>query len=63
MPPETEPPPLSDLQVELDPKWTKYVCGRTRDQLMLTQQAHILMRRAPHCTPRSLNFYKTEMAV
>ncbi|XP_055639628.1 myb-related protein B isoform X1 [Toxorhynchites rutilus septentrionalis] len=48
---QTEPPQI------LDPKWEKYACGKTRDQLYMTQQAHNCLKKTS-LQPRSLNFYK-----
>ncbi|EJY58092.1 AAEL014286-PB [Aedes aegypti] len=44
------------LQI-LDPKWEKWACGKTRDQLYMTQQAHNCLKKTS-LQPRSLNFYK-----
>ncbi|XP_019564641.2 myb protein isoform X2 [Aedes albopictus] len=41
----------------LDPKWEKWACGKTRDQLYMTQQAHNCLKKTS-LQPRSLNFYK-----
>ncbi|XP_055592150.1 myb protein isoform X2 [Uranotaenia lowii] len=41
----------------LDPKWEKWACGKTRDQLFMTQQAHNCLKKTS-LQPRSLNFYK-----
>ncbi|EDS43803.1 myb [Culex quinquefasciatus] len=48
--------PAEPVQI-LDPKWEKYACGKTRDQLFMTQQAHNCLKKTS-LQPRSLNFYK-----
>lgn len=48
--------PAEPVQV-LDAKWEKYACGKTRDQLFMTQQAHNCLKKTS-LQPRSLNFYK-----
>lgn len=48
--------PKPKIQV-LDPKWEKYACGKTKDQLYMTQQAHMSLKKTT-LQPRSLNFYK-----
>lgn len=48
--------PKPKIQI-LDPKWEKYACGKTKDQLYLTQQAHMCLKKTT-LQPRSLNFYK-----
>lgn len=48
--------PTEPVQI-LDPKWEKYACGKTRDQLFMTQQAHNCLKKTS-LQPRSLNFYK-----
>lgn len=48
--------PKPKIQV-LDPKWEKYACGKTKDQLLMTQQAHLCLKKTT-LQPRSLNFYK-----
>lgn len=48
--------PLEPEQI-LDPKWEKWACGKTRDQLYMTQQAHNCLKKTS-LQPRSLNFYK-----
>lgn len=48
--------PAEPVQI-LDPKWEKYACGKTRDQLFMTQQAHSCLKKTS-LQPRSLNFYK-----
>ncbi|XP_055376947.1 myb protein [Condylostylus longicornis] len=41
----------------LDPKWEKTVCGLTKDQIYMTNQARLCLKKITF-TPRSLNFYK-----
>ncbi|KAJ6646764.1 Myb protein, partial [Pseudolycoriella hygida] len=41
----------------LDPKWEQFACGRTTDQLYMTQLAHMCWKNMT-LQPRSLNFYK-----
>ncbi|KAG4068889.1 hypothetical protein HA402_005037 [Bradysia odoriphaga] len=41
----------------LDPKWEQFACGKTTDQLYLTQLAHMCWKNMT-LQPRSLNFYK-----
>ncbi|CAD7077708.1 unnamed protein product [Hermetia illucens] len=41
----------------LDAKWEKVVCGKTKDQQYMTQQAHMCLKKISF-QPRSLNFYK-----
>jgi hypothetical protein len=41
----------------LDPKWEKYACGKTKDQLYMTHLAHMCLKKTT-LQPRSLNFYK-----
>lgn len=48
--------PKPKIQI-LDPKWEKYACGKTKDQLFMTQQAHMCLKKTT-LQPRSLNFYK-----
>lgn len=48
--------PAEPIQI-LDPKWEKWACGKTRDQLYMTQQAHNCLKKTS-LQPRSLNFYK-----
>lgn len=48
--------PAEPTQI-LDPKWEKWACGKTRDQLYMTQQAHNCLKKTS-LQPRSLNFYK-----
>lgn len=48
--------PKPKIQV-LDPLWEKYACGKTKDQILLTQQAHMCLKKTT-LQPRSLNFYK-----
>lgn len=48
--------PVEPEQI-LDPKWEKWACGKTRDQLYMTQQAHNCLKKTS-LQPRSLNFYK-----
>lgn len=48
--------PVEPEQI-LDPKWEKWACGKTRDQLYMTQQAHNCLKKTT-LQPRSLNFYK-----
>lgn len=48
--------PKPKIQV-LDPLWEKYACGKTKDQVMMTQQAHLCLKKTT-LQPRSLNFYK-----
>lgn len=48
--------PKPKIQV-LDPLWEKYACGKTKDQIMMTQQAHLCLKKTT-LQPRSLNFYK-----
>lgn len=44
-------------QISLDPKWEKYACGKTKDQLFMTQLAHMILRKSS-LQPRALNFFK-----
>ncbi|XP_058825530.1 myb-related protein B isoform X1 [Topomyia yanbarensis] len=48
--------PTESIEI-LDPKWEKFACGKTRDQLFMTQQAHNCLKKTS-LQPRSLNFYK-----
>ncbi|XP_055546115.1 myb protein isoform X2 [Wyeomyia smithii] len=48
--------PTEPIEI-LDPKWEKLACGKTRDQLFMTQQAHSCLKKTS-LQPRSLNFYK-----
>lgn len=48
--------PKPKIQV-LDPLWEKYACGKTKDQILMTQQAHMCLKKT-NLQPRSLNFYK-----
>ncbi|XP_055308714.1 myb protein isoform X4 [Sitodiplosis mosellana] len=41
----------------LDPKWERYACGKTKDQLFMTQLAHMILKKTA-LQPRSLNFFK-----
>ncbi|XP_013101272.2 myb protein [Stomoxys calcitrans] len=41
----------------LDPKWEKLVCGQTKDQQYMVQQAHACLKNLA-LMPRSLNFEK-----
>uniref|UniRef100_A0A182YMA8 Uncharacterized protein n=1 Tax=Anopheles stephensi TaxID=30069 RepID=A0A182YMA8_ANOST len=41
----------------VDPKWEKYACGKTRDHMIVSQQAHGCLKKTS-LQPRSLNFYK-----
>lgn len=43
------------LLLQLDKKWATVACGRTRDQLELTEKAHRFLK-ASEFKPRSLNF-------
>lgn len=43
--------------VLVDPKWEKYACGKTRDHMIVSQQAHGCLKKTS-LQPRSLNFYK-----
>uniref|UniRef100_A0A182JRD6 Uncharacterized protein n=1 Tax=Anopheles christyi TaxID=43041 RepID=A0A182JRD6_9DIPT len=43
--------------VPIDPKWEKYACGKTRDHMIVSQQAHSCLKKTS-LQPRSLNFYK-----
>ncbi|XP_049279936.1 myb protein isoform X1 [Anopheles funestus] len=43
--------------VLVDPKWEKYACGKTRDHMIVSQQAHGCLKKTA-LQPRSLNFYK-----
>ncbi|XP_050078987.1 myb protein [Anopheles maculipalpis] len=43
--------------VPVDPKWEKYACGKTRDHMIVSQQAHGCLKKTS-LQPRSLNFYK-----
>uniref|UniRef100_A0AAG5DCV1 Uncharacterized protein n=1 Tax=Anopheles atroparvus TaxID=41427 RepID=A0AAG5DCV1_ANOAO len=43
--------------VPIDLKWEKYACGRTRDHIQMSQQAHNILNKKS-LQPRSLNFYK-----
>lgn len=52
----TQHSPKPKIQV-LDPLWEKYACGKTKDQLLLTHQAHLCLKKTT-LQPRSLNFYK-----
>lgn len=45
------------LQQTLDPKWERYACGKTKDQLFMTQLAHMILKKTT-IKPRSLNFFK-----
>lgn len=49
----TSPP----LQV-LDPKWEKYACGQTKDQIYMTNLARATLKKTS-LAPRSLNFFST----
>ncbi|XP_053692105.1 myb protein isoform X2 [Sabethes cyaneus] len=51
-----QPKPAEPIET-LDPKWEKFACGKTRDQLFMTQQAHSCLKKTS-LQPRSLNFYK-----
>lgn len=43
------------LQI-LDPKWEKYACGQTKDQIYLTHLARQTLKKTT-LQPRSLNFF------
>ncbi|XP_041777161.1 transcriptional activator Myb isoform X3 [Anopheles merus] len=43
--------------VPVDPKWEKFACGKTRDHMIVSQQAHSCLKKTS-LQPRSLNFYK-----
>ncbi|XP_055688023.1 myb protein isoform X6 [Lutzomyia longipalpis] len=49
-----------ESKVVLDPKWEKYACGKTKDQIFMTHNAHIMLKRGSTLMPRSLNFYKQQ---
>lgn len=40
----------------LDPKWEKYTCGQTKDQVYMTNLARATLKKTS-LQPRSLNFY------
>ncbi|CRL04063.1 CLUMA_CG017176, isoform A [Clunio marinus] len=40
----------------LDPKWEKYTCGQTKDQIYMTNLARATLKKTS-LQPRSLNFY------
>ncbi|CAG9802528.1 unnamed protein product [Chironomus riparius] len=40
----------------LDPKWEKYTCGQTKDQIYMTHLARMTLKKTT-LQPRSLNFY------
>lgn len=44
------------LQV-LDPKWEKYTCGQTKDQVYMTNLARATLKKTS-LQPRSLNFFQ-----
>ena len=46
---------FSHLKV-LDPKWEKYTCGQTKDQIYMTNLARATLKKTS-LQPRSLNFY------
>lgn len=46
---------IAPLQV-LDPKWEKYTCGQTKDQMYMTNLARATLKKTS-LAPRSLNFY------
>ncbi|GAB0093853.1 hypothetical protein DMENIID0001_090380 [Sergentomyia squamirostris] len=54
----TEKPEVK--KISLDPKWEKYACGKTKDQVYMTHNAHLMLNRNPTLQPRQLNFYKRQ---
>lgn len=42
----------------LDPKWEKYTCGQTKDQIYMTNLARVTLKKTS-LQPRSLNFYSS----
>jgi hypothetical protein len=44
------------LNQVLDPKWEKYTCGQTKDQVYMTNLARATLKKTS-LAPRSLNFY------
>lgn len=42
----------------LDPKWEKYTCGQTKDQLYMTNLARATLKKTS-LQPRSLNFFSS----
>lgn len=44
-------------KISLDPKWEKIACGKTKDQILMTQLAHLCWKKMT-LQPRSLNFNK-----
>lgn len=48
---------LSFSQV-LDPKWEKYTCGQTKDQIYMTNLARATLKKTS-LQPRSLNFFSS----
>lgn len=48
---------IAPLQV-LDPKWEKYACGQTKDQIYMTNLARATLKKTS-LAPRSLNFFST----
>lgn len=50
-------PNFIQLKHTLDPKWERYACGKTKDQLFMTQLAHMIFKKTT-LQPRSLNFFK-----
>ncbi|KAG5682732.1 hypothetical protein PVAND_012065 [Polypedilum vanderplanki] len=42
----------------LDPKWEKYTCGQTKDQIYMTHLARMTLKKTA-LQPRSLNFYSS----
>lgn len=51
--------PRSSYGQYLDPKWEKLVCGQTKDQQYMVQQAHACLKNLP-LKPRSLNFMQAD---
>ncbi|XP_058121457.1 myb-related protein A [Anopheles coustani] len=49
--------PANSTTVPIDLKWEKYACGKTRDHIQLSHQAHNILSKKS-LQPRSLNFYK-----
>lgn len=47
-------------QQTLDPKWERFACGKTKDQLFMTQLAHMILKKTS-LQPRSLNFSKHQV--
>lgn len=45
------------VQKSLDARWERNACGRTRDQIFMTQVAHMCLKNMS-LAPRSLNFGK-----